>query len=177
MKENTSDDIANQLECFEEYRSDILKRHEAIYVCIGNIMKNEELDKESASIVVGGLLDILFSANTKHRKWAIDSFGIILPPKKVQGRNALAPKRPVGRPSMNPKLRAVKEEYKDSVENVLYYDVLIAFEKLKEKRSPNAPKVSWSDAFRRVAKERNNNESPKSISVKFYRAQKRLELL
>ena len=176
MKENTSDDIVNQLECFEEYRSSIPERNEAIYVCIGNIMKNEELDRESARIVVGGLLDILFSANTKHRKWAIDSFGIVLP-KKNQGRNALVPKRPVGRPSLTHELRAVKEDYKDSVENVLYYDVLISFKKLKEKRSPNAPKVSWSDAFRRVAKERNNNESPKTISVKFYRAQKRLELL
>lgn len=172
----TEDILDNNDKRFEEYLSRIPKRNEATMVCLGNIMRNEELNKESAFIAIEGLLDILFSDKRKYQKRAIESFGITLIPKS-KSLNALAPQKTVGRPPDSSELKHIKEAYKDSDENVIYHDVLISFEKLKAKRSTNAPKISLSDAFRKVAKERKNNESPKSISVKFYNAKKRLELL
>ena len=142
-------------------------------VCLGNIMRNEELNKESAFIAVEGLLDILFSDKRKYQKKSIESFGITLSPKS-KSLNALAPKKPVGRPPDSSELKSIKEAHKDSNENIVYYDVKNAFEKLEKRRGPYAPKVTWSDAFRKVAKERNKGEPHSSLRVMFYSAKKRL---
>jgi len=166
------DSLDDNQEEFKNYIRRKLNREEALRVFARNIHENEVIDRESARTVYEGLRDILLSEKLKERKEAINSFNVELPPKGKRLSDFLH-KKPVGRPSEPLSLKEIKKDHKEADENVVYYEVLIALDKLAVKRGKNASRVAKTEAFRKVAKDRGKRESEKTISVMFYEAKKR----